>query len=340
MNWFIQITSNSRLVRHILFWLLWIIGFTFIKSFGEGLEVYYDWFVYYIITLPVFVAHTYIIVYWMGRKVTRAWTWLLFALLFFVLMYFFSVLELLISHEILAKWIPALFETEDKYLTTGNIIINGIGNLYIILVFIATKVMRKWYLSMEERKGLNQKLLEDQVAIESSKIQPGLLMYAAERMEEMAKAKSEDISSAIAGISEIMNGTMLTRDHSMHRIDEEFKLIKKLLQLHSIFDGRQAPQIQVNGADLDNSMVPALAIFSVMEVSLRTIKKINRIIIDLIIPAKPTRVHIKWEMEGEGAELPDIISLSEQIDQFFPGRFVFQSSLKERQYMLSMEEKI
>ena len=304
------------------------------------MEVYFAWFVYYIITLPLFIAHTYLIVYWIGQEYTKGLKIGLFIMLFIVFLYCFSVLELLISHEFLSKWFPVVFETARQYMTLGNIIINGIGNLYIILVFIAVKMIRRWYLSSEEKKNLNQRLLEVKVAEENSKIQPGLLMYTAKRMEEMAIKGSDDISSAIATLSEILNGAMLTKDKSMHRIDEELKLLKKLLKLHAIMNESEAPQIHVNGADLDNSMVPVLVIFSMMEVSLRTLRKIKRIFIDLTSPVSTFKVNITWELEEEGSVLPDLLFLHEHMNQFFPDRFILFEQIQNQQYTLGMEESL
>ena len=72
----------------------------------------------------------------------------------------------------------------------ANIVISGIGNLYIVLVFIAVKMIRKWYLTTEEKKKINERFLEDKVAKANARIQPGMLLYAIGRMEEMAENKS------------------------------------------------------------------------------------------------------------------------------------------------------
>ncbi len=304
------------------------------------MEVYLSWFVYYIITLPLFIAHTYLIVYWIGLEYTKGFKLGTFIILFIVFLYCFSVLELLISHEFLSKWFPDVFETARQYLTLGNIIINGIGNLYIVLVFIAVKMIRSWYFSSEEKKNLNQRFLEDRVAEENSKIQPGLLMYATEKMEEMAQERSEDISSVIATLSEILNGAMLTKDKSLQRIDEELKLLKKLLLLHAIFNDADAPLIQVNGANLDNSMVPSLAILSTMEVSLRTLRKIKGVSIDLLSSVTPFKINITWEMEEENPVVPDLLIVREHMNQIFPSRFIFFEQIQSHQYILEMEESI
>ena len=55
--------DQRRGLRHLLFWFVWVVGFTFIKSFGESMDIYLGWFSYYLITLPIFVAHTYLVAY-------------------------------------------------------------------------------------------------------------------------------------------------------------------------------------------------------------------------------------------------------------------------------------
>ena len=157
--WFKYITMNSRVSRHLLFWLSWIIGFTFVKSFGSSTNEFIGWLVYYIVTLPIFLVHTYIVVYWMGKSMMKGYRLFLFIFLFIFFLYLFSVFELLVSYGLLSKWFPAIFETDNNYLTGSNILISGIGNLYIVLVFITVKMIRNWYISSEEQKSISQHLL-------------------------------------------------------------------------------------------------------------------------------------------------------------------------------------
>ena len=126
--------TDPRLKRHLLFWATWILGFTFIKSFGMPLSVYLGWLVYYIVTLPVFVSHTYLIVYWMIPAFLKARKYVLFSLVFILLFYGFSMVELIISNEFVFKYFQTGSTSSDAYLGPGNVLINGLGNFYIVLV--------------------------------------------------------------------------------------------------------------------------------------------------------------------------------------------------------------
>ncbi|MCK5684651.1 hypothetical protein KAJ27_11035, partial [bacterium] len=178
------------------------------KSLGSSVDEFLGWLVYYFATLPIFLAHTYIVVYWGGKLMMKGYRLILFILLFIFCLYFFSVLEILVSYGLLAKWFPEIFQTDNNYLAGSNILISGIGNLYIVLVFIAVKIIRTWYISSEEQKNISQRKLEDKMAVVNSRIQPDLLMYATGRLEKMAEKNSDKIPSAIAILAEILNGVM------------------------------------------------------------------------------------------------------------------------------------
>ena len=110
---------HRRVTRHILFWTAWVLGFTFIKSFGMPLSIYAGWFVYYIVTLPIFVLHTYLIVYWLIPAYFRMKKYLLFSVFFIILFFMFSVLELVVSHEFIFKYFETGTRIIENYLSFG-----------------------------------------------------------------------------------------------------------------------------------------------------------------------------------------------------------------------------
>jgi len=303
------------------------------------MDVYVAWLVYYIVTLPIFLAHTYIIVYIMGKHLKRGFGLLLFVLLFVVLMYVFSYLELILSHELLSKWFPEIFEINDSYLDAGNVLISGIGNLYIILVFSAVKMIRTWYLSSEEKKNLNQRFLENRVAAANSKIQPGLLMFAAEQIELLAEKGSENVSASIAILSEILNSTMLTSDRIYCRIDEEVNMIKKLFHLHALMFDKENVQIEVLGLDLHKSRVPVLVLFSIIEVVMRNLKGTEKVSIDLSEPGSAFEAKITWNLVSENQPYPNLIAIDEEMNLLFPKKYSMKDDIKKHQYILELVEK-
>ena len=68
------------------------------------MEVYLGWFSYYLITLPIFVAHTYLVAYVLVPNFLNKRLVPIFIILFLLLFYGLSVLELILSNEFIYRW--------------------------------------------------------------------------------------------------------------------------------------------------------------------------------------------------------------------------------------------
>lgn len=91
--------DKKRMAQHTIFWMCWIFGFTFIQSFGFGINDFVAWLFYYLVTLPLFVAHTYLIAYWLVPACFFKHRYWLFAGWIIALLIIASVFELVISNE-------------------------------------------------------------------------------------------------------------------------------------------------------------------------------------------------------------------------------------------------
>ena len=137
--------DTKRVLLHVAFWLGWILSFTLIQSLGGGPRQYFVWLMYYLITLPIFLTHTYIVAYWLlPSTFFKGKIWLTLAGIF-VLLVVFSVVELMVSNELVFRLFDKSKMFDPGYLNPANIIISGIGNHYIIMVFLAIKVWQSWY---------------------------------------------------------------------------------------------------------------------------------------------------------------------------------------------------
>ena len=79
------------------------------------------------------------------------------------------------------------------YLNIKNIIISGIGNHYIILVFLAIKAGSSWYMAKTKQDDLLQTKMETELEIYRYQLQPKLVLSLIEELEQIAKEKKESI---------------------------------------------------------------------------------------------------------------------------------------------------
>jgi hypothetical protein len=258
-----------RAFRHLLFWVSWVVGFTFIKSFGQPLSTYGGWFAYYMITLPIFVTHTYLIAYVLIPYLLNKRLFPLFILLFILFFYGYSVLELLLSNELIFNWAPTGSEVSEDYLKPVNVVRSGLGNLYIVLVFLAAKTIRNWFLADHRQKELQKVELQMQMNDAVSRVQPSMLLYAIDNIEDMVDRKSPEVTRAIALTSELLSDVMIFHGKQKHIFSEEIELVRKLISLVSLFRGSK-PEVEffISG-DPGKIDLPSMILFSLMDLIFR-----------------------------------------------------------------------
>lgn len=310
---------RTRFGRHLLFWISWVLGFTFIKSLGGSFHTYISWFVYYLTTLPIFMAHTYLLVYWVFKKFRNGTKLFIAFLLFLIFLYAFSFLELLLTESFLASIFPDVFSQQHSYQDPATVIISSIGNLYIILVFIAAKLIREWYIASEQKQELLQQQLLAERAEVNYALQPGMLLFCLEQIEFLAKRGSKKISSLISDLSEILNLVMQLSMHDKIPLADEIDLIKKMQKIYRDLELHSTKLTFLNDNIADRT-IPRLMLFTPIEMLMRfdTDQQIARLEIQKI-DLKNAEITPYFHKSKKGI-LP-LTKLRNSLEELYPGRF-------------------
>lgn len=264
---------EKRIWRHLLFWACWVLGFTFIKSFGQSFQIYLGWLAYYVITLPIFVTHTYLVAYLLVPLFLNRRFLPMFILGFLALFYGFSVMELLLSNEFIFKWAPTGSVIEPDYLAPANVIRSGLGNLYIVLVFLAARTIRNWYKADHRQKELQEAALQRQMNEAVAKVQPAMLLYAIDQIEEMVDRGSYGVTQAIALTSEILSDAMIYHGQEKQLFSKEIELVRKLVELFTLFRGKRPDVEFFISGDPGQIRLPAMMLFSAMDMLFRKLER-------------------------------------------------------------------
>jgi len=261
--------EHNRSLRHLVFWFIWVVGFTFIKSFGESMEVYMGWFSYYLITLPIFVAHTYLVAYLLVPYFISKRLFPLFIILFLLLFYGFSVLELLLSNEFIYIWYQTGTELREDYLAPANVVMSGLGNLYIVLVFLAARTIRQWYYADIRSKELQHSELQQQMENAITRVQPHMLLYAIDQIDRMVTESSPDVTKAIALTSELLNEVMIYHEEQHKLFSGEIELVRKLVALVTLLrESKPDVEFFVSG-DPGLIKMPPMILFTIVDMIFR-----------------------------------------------------------------------
>ena len=315
-----HILTGSRVRRHLFFWALWVFSFTFIKSFGASMEVYFAWFAYYLLTLPLFMAHTYLVVYVLIPRYARGWRWLIFLPLFFLVMVVFSFLETALTSGVLAPLFPDTFRSGYHLFTVGNLVVSGVGNLYIVFVFITLRLLRSWYLQVDERKELEQGQLRREIAAASSRVQPGFLVYALEELERLAERDPGGCPTALAALSELLNDVMHSGARESTIPAEERRLIDRLLAFHRLLHRDREHRVALS-AGTGTERMPVLVVFTMTEYLLRSSDAESGMSLRIELEREGEDFRVVFSDETrDGFRDVSLTGASTYLDQLFPGR--------------------
>jgi len=265
--------EKNRNFRHLVFWIAWVLGFTFIKSFGEPMEVYLGWFSYYLITLLVFITHTYLVAYLLVPYFLNKRWFPIFIVLFLLLFYGFSVLELILSNEFIYRWYQTGTELREDYLAPANVIMSGLGNLYIVLVFLAARTIKEWYYANTRSKELQHIELQQQMENAITRVQPPMLLYAIDHIDRMVAESSPDVTKAIALTSELLNEVMIYHEEKHKLFSGEILLVRKLVVLVSVLrECKPDVEFFISG-DPGQIQMPPMLLFTIVDMIFRKLEE-------------------------------------------------------------------
>ena len=246
-----------------------------IQSLGSNFNLWLMWFTYYVVTLPVFIVHTYLIAYWFLPRTFFTGRYWIFSGWLILLLILFSIIELIVSNELVFKHFNLNKEVSPGYLNLKNIIISGVGNHYIVLVFLAIKLGRSWYSSQNLKEELLQAKLETELDIYRYQLQPKLIYTLMEELEIIAKKESDKTPEMIVKISNFLNRFLFEGKEELLPLQDETKLIEEYLEIHKkTLENRLTSNFIVNGV-LKSFVVPPLLLLPFINSSIKLIYGCN-----------------------------------------------------------------
>jgi LytS/YehU family sensor histidine kinase len=175
-----------------------------------------------------------------------------------VLLIVFSVTELVVSNEIVFKIFDESKMFDQGYLNPANIMISGIGNHYIILVFLAIKVGQSWYFSKNQTAGLLQIKMETELEIYKYQLQPKLILTIVEELETITKKEPEKLSQMIIQSSGFLNHFLFDVKDELIPLSMEVKLISEFLDIHKHALGNRLNSSFIVNGNLQAHVCPPL----------------------------------------------------------------------------------
>lgn len=250
--------AKQRYLLHVIFWLAWVVSFTFIQTLNEGVDSLMVWLMYYLITLPVFIVHTYLITYWLLPKTFFNGRYLWFAVGILVLLVTFSVIELLVSNYLVYLFFDQSRMFKPGFLNIKNIIISGVGNHYIILVFLAIKAGSSWYRTEYQKEELLRSNLETELEIFQYQLQPKIVLALMNELEVFTTKGTEHAPEMIINISNFLNHFLYEGREELISLEQDVQLLEEFMAIHNHALGKRLTSNFIVNGNLKSYVVPPL----------------------------------------------------------------------------------
>jgi hypothetical protein len=269
------------------------------------------------------MAHTYLVAYFLVPWFLNKRFLLIFIGLFLVLFYGFSVLELLVSHRFIYQWYQTGTELHDDFLAPVNVVSSGLGNLYIVLVFLAARTIREWFNAHTRSKELQHVELQQQMENAITRVQPHTLLYAMEHIERMVEESSADVTRAIAMTSELLNEVMTYHEQQNKMFSGEIVLVRKLVALVSMIrEVKPDVEFFISG-DPGQVKMPPMILFTIVDMIFRKMEDEDAIP-ELHIEVSEYSNMITVQILNSGVRkqedaMQDCLNTLRQIEYFYKG---------------------
>jgi LytS/YehU family sensor histidine kinase len=211
-------------------------------------------------------------------------------------------------------------------LSLKNIVISGIGNHYIIIVFLAIKVGRSWYRSKNKSDELQFLNLETQTEIYRYQLQPRIIYNLMDQLERISKTNPEKSSDMIIKISGFLNQMVYESQEELIPLDLDIKLIQNFLEIHKFALG---DRFKINfevGGNIKSHVVPPLLLLPFLENAIKIVYNCNDLFENTVFIKGEKRYLLfsstVWsENEFEISDKKDLETIDKRLKFQYPGKY-------------------
>jgi len=252
------------------------------------------------------------------------------------------MVELIVSNKMVFRLFDSTKAFGPGYLNLKNILISGIGNHYVILVFLAIKAGRSLYSTENKKEELLQTKMETDLEIYRYQLQPKLIYTLIVELEQLTELHPEKSSEMIVKISNFLNRFLYEGKEEMLPLQLETKLIEEFLEIHKqALKGRLTSNFIVNGM-LKSFLVPPLLLLPFINSAIKLVYECNNSFESTVI-IKAEKKYILFsftfwsEKEFRLADQENIEITKKRLNYSYPGKHRLIENIDENFREVSLE---
>ncbi|MDN5214365.1 histidine kinase [Fulvivirgaceae bacterium BMA12] len=254
--------KHLRILTHILFWVT-VLGF-YTYFYGHTYDDYYSTFLFVCLLLPITIATTYFLNYYLIPKYLLKKKYGYFVLYAVYSLIFSAYFELIIIF--LAYIIFADFNINKMNPLTKDLFFLMVGLYFVVFFAVAVKMLKNWYQIQRNNQQLNEekleaelKLKEMQLELLKGQIQPHFLFNTLNNLYGLTLSKSDNAPNVVLLISDLLDYLLYRCNASEVGLQNEIDHLSNYLALQKIRYGANIRiTFEVSGPITNQKIAPSL----------------------------------------------------------------------------------
>ncbi len=244
-NFIFSEKRSDRILRHLLFWIVWGSYFILMHMASPMLAPAADFmnvpftateaFLLLLLQVPINYFTLYVILpmYFRKKKLVKTITWFIVA---WVIYYFFFQFMLKNAIPTILDWVlPEEFLRNTRRTAEARIFM-GLLSVFIAgfssTAFIAGfKYLKQWYLKEQRNTQLQKENTEAQLQLLTAQVHPHFLFNTLNNIYSQAQEESAKSSKMIMGLSDMLRYSLLDGKKPSVPLDKELQMLKEYMHL-------------------------------------------------------------------------------------------------------------
>lgn len=283
----IEVLLGKRYVRHILFWISYILTMTYIHGLSIQEGKYLPWLLNYLVELPVLVGLTYLVTYVLIPEFFLDKKYVLSVILIILSFLLFSLLNVLLDIFIIEPYFMGEASSAIAFGFT-RILNNAFGLAFPVVIFVSAT-----FLNFNARQS-GKEIISARVRLQSelemirNQMHPVFLRDALDDIYIMSEERSPQLPEMILKISDILHYFLYECNVNMLPLRKEEQSIRTFLGFEKLRYGENFQfQISIKG-DLENTMITPYILFPLVRGACRFNDSFDE---------QPGMIRVKMEIE-------------------------------------------
>jgi hypothetical protein len=353
MNIYTLVFSNNpkyRITRHVIFWVLWISYYAIVSALSWTPKYPFSKTIFWAlaevtISTPLDMVFCYSIIYFLlprflfkGKYISMLLLWLLFSIFFIISLRLFGMYIAPPIREWFGLPRPMLSENYLKFFFSWFGSINEEGCLAA-----AIKLGKMWYIKQQELDLIKSEKRKIEPEIQDSRMQPGFLISALNKVERLSYEKPTIIPGMIRKIKSLLLYVIYDNNQTKVRLEKELKLLEEYVELEKeASDGQLNINIKMMG-NMKGERIAPFIILPLVENSFRQLSLLElsnkSIDLDLRLAEGQLYIIVAWSKPVDTSTLGNggnafLHSIGKRLNLLYPQSHELKVIIKPSQFVI------